>query len=91
MKNKIHIQSDKYSQTSEAQTWESSNTTENSNKNLGPEKNALNLPSSTLKKSHTVKLELSNTFHGPKRKITLLFTWERLNKGLADRLVDKCC
>ena len=30
-----------YSQTSEARTWESSNTTENSNKNLGPDKKML--------------------------------------------------
>ena len=56
-----------------------------------PTKKALNSMSSTSEKSHTVKLELSNTFHGPKRKITILFTWERSNKGLANRLVDKCC
>ena len=56
-----------------------------------PTKNALNSTSSSSKKSHTVKLELSNTFHGSKHKITILLTWERSNKGLADRLVDKCC
>ena len=58
---------------------------------LVPTKKALISKSSTSEKLHTVKLELSNTFHGPKRKITILFSWERSNKGLADRLVDKCC
>ena len=60
-------------------------------KSRSRQKNALNSMSSTSEKSHTVKLELSNTFHGPKRKINILFTWERSNKGLANRLVDKCC
>ena len=52
-------------------------------------KNALDSTSSTSEKSHTVKLKLSNKFHGPECKIT--FTWKRSNKGFADRLVDKCC
>ena len=56
-----------------------------------PTKNAINSTSSTSEKSHTMKLELSNTFNGPKRKITIHFTWERSNKGLAYILVDKCC
>ena len=34
-----------------------------------PTKNVLNSTSSSSEKSHTVKLELSITFHGPKRKI----------------------
>ena len=38
LKTEESLKSKKYSQTSEARTRESSNTTENSNKNLGPDK-----------------------------------------------------
>ena len=71
----------KYSQTSEARTRESSNTTENLTKNLGPDKNDLNSMSSTSEKSHTVKLEFSSAFHGPKCTITILLPGKGRTKG----------